>query len=88
MAATPRAYVAGIFEHPQRVIDDKSLATVYLEILAGVLADSGLTIGDVDGFHRGEVGDAPLGLLHLLGDTATKADDLDFRLASALDERR
>ena len=51
MAATPRAYVAGIFEHPQRVIDDKSLATVYLEILAGVLADSGLTIDDVDGFH-------------------------------------
>jgi acetyl-CoA C-acetyltransferase len=51
MTATPQAYVAGIYEHPQRAIDDKSLATVYLEIVAGVLADAGLSISDVDGFH-------------------------------------
>ena len=51
MAARPMAYVAGIFEHPERAIDEKSLATVYLEILAGVLADSGLTVDEIDGFH-------------------------------------
>ena len=47
----PTAYVAGIYEHPERVIAEKSLTTVYLEIVAGVLADAGLTIDDVDGFH-------------------------------------
>lgn len=51
MTPRPTAYVAGVYEHPQRVIDDKSLATVYLEIVAGVLADAGLSISDVDGFH-------------------------------------
>lgn len=51
MAARPMAYVAGIYEHPQRVIADKSLSQVYLEIVAGVLADSGLTIADIDGLH-------------------------------------
>ncbi len=51
MTARPTAYVAGIFEHPERVIATKSLAQVYLEIVAGVLDDAGLTIDDVDGFH-------------------------------------
>ena len=36
---------------PTGLIATKSLAQVYLEIVAGVLADSGLTIDDVDGFH-------------------------------------
>jgi acetyl-CoA C-acetyltransferase len=51
MRSSPTAYVAGIFEHPERVIATKSLAQVQLEIVAGVLADAGLTIDDVDGFH-------------------------------------
>lgn len=51
MARRPLAYVAGIYEHPERVIPEKSLSTVYLEIVAGVLADAGLSISDVDGFH-------------------------------------
>ncbi|MGD9955697.1 MAG: thiolase domain-containing protein [Candidatus Nanopelagicales bacterium] len=51
MSKRPSAYVAGIYEHPERVIPEKSLASVYLEIVAGVLADAGLSISDVDGFH-------------------------------------
>ncbi len=51
MTPRPQAYVAGIYEHPERDIREKSLATVYLEIVAGVLADAGLSISDVDGFH-------------------------------------
>jgi len=47
----PSAYVAGIYEHPERSIETASLATVYLDIVAGALADAGLTIDDVDGFH-------------------------------------
>ena len=41
MTARPTAYVAGIYEHPERVIATKSLAQVYPEIVAGVLADAG-----------------------------------------------
>lgn len=51
MSRAPLAYVAGIYEHPDRAIDDRSLASVYLEIVAGVLADAGLSISDIDGFH-------------------------------------
>ena len=51
MSKRPSAYVAGIYEHPERVIPEKSLASVYHEIVAGVLADAGLSISDVDGFH-------------------------------------
>jgi acetyl-CoA C-acetyltransferase len=51
MSRRPQAYVAGIYEHPDRAIDDRSLASVYLEIVAGALADAGLSISDVDGFH-------------------------------------
>lgn len=51
MTARPAAYVAGIYEHPERRIETKSLAQVYLEIVAGVLADSGLGVDDIDGLH-------------------------------------
>jgi acetyl-CoA C-acetyltransferase len=63
----PTAYVAGVYEHPERVIPTKSLSQVYLEIVAGVLADAGLTIDDVDGFHSSQTPGGMVSLADTLG---------------------
>lgn len=67
MTARPMAYVAGIYEHPERVIPEKSLSQVYLEIVAGVLADSGLPIEAIDGLHTSNTPGGPLNLADTLG---------------------
>ncbi|MDO9218322.1 MAG: thiolase domain-containing protein, partial [Lacisediminimonas sp.] len=51
------AYIAGIFEHPTRKADDKSLAQLHAEVARGALQDAGLTKDDVDGYFC--AGDAP-----------------------------
>jgi acetyl-CoA C-acetyltransferase len=51
------ALIAGAYEHPLRVIPDKSLAQVHAEVAAGALADAGLTFKDVDAYFC--AGDAP-----------------------------
>jgi acetyl-CoA C-acetyltransferase len=51
------AYIAGIFEHPIRKADDKSLAQLHAEVARGALLDAGLTKDDVDGYFC--AGDAP-----------------------------
>jgi acetyl-CoA C-acetyltransferase len=71
----PSAYIAGIYEHPERSIETASLATVYVDIVAGALADAGLTIDDVDGFHSSLT---PGGLVSL-------ADTLGLRNARHFD---
>jgi acetyl-CoA C-acetyltransferase len=45
-----KAYIVGAYEHPQRVIPDKSVAQIHAEVSAGALADAGLSLSDVDGF--------------------------------------
>lgn len=50
MSIKGRAYIAGIFEHPARKIDDKSLAQLHAECAKGALEDAGLTKQDVDGY--------------------------------------
>jgi acetyl-CoA C-acetyltransferase len=57
MTIKGKAYVAGIFEHPTRKADDKSLAQLHAEAAAGALGDAGLTRADVDGYFC--AGDAP-----------------------------
>lgn len=42
--------IAGAYEHPDRIIPNKSLAQVHSEVAAGALADAGLTFADVDGY--------------------------------------
>src|SRR5262249_55533227 len=49
--------IAGIFEHPTRKADDKSLAQLHAEAATGALGDAGLTRADVDGYFC--AGDAP-----------------------------
>jgi acetyl-CoA C-acetyltransferase len=57
MTIKGKAYIAGVFEHPTRKADDKSLAQLHAEVAKGALSDAGLTKDDVDGYFC--AGDAP-----------------------------
>jgi acetyl-CoA C-acetyltransferase len=57
MSIKGKAYIAGVYEHPTRKADDKSLAQLHAEVAHGALADAGLTKADVDGYFCS--GDAP-----------------------------
>src|SRR5256885_6489849 len=57
MSIRGQAYIVGAYEHPDRVIPDKSVAQIHAEVTAGVLADAGLRLQDIDGlFITGGVG--------------------------------
>jgi acetyl-CoA C-acetyltransferase len=45
-----QAYIVGAYEHPDRVIPDRSTSQVHAEIVSGVLKDAGLQLNDIDGF--------------------------------------
>ena len=51
------AFIAGAYEHPDRVIPDRSLAQIHAEVALGALADAGPALADVDGYFC--AGDAP-----------------------------
>lgn len=57
MSIKGKAYIAGVYEHPTRKADDKSLAQLHAEVAKGALEDAGLTRNDVDGYFC--AGDAP-----------------------------
>jgi acetyl-CoA C-acetyltransferase len=57
MTIKGKAYIAGVYEHPTRKADDKSVAQLHAEVARGALEDAGLTRADVDGYFC--AGDAP-----------------------------
>ncbi len=57
MSIKGKAYIGGIYEHPTRKADDKSLAQLHAESARGALLDAGLTKDDVDAYYC--AGDAP-----------------------------
>src|SRR3954469_15582291 len=57
MSIKGKAYIAGIYEHPTRKADGKSLALLHAEVAKGALEDAGLSKSDVDGYFC--AGDAP-----------------------------
>jgi acetyl-CoA C-acetyltransferase len=57
MTIKRQAYIAGVYEHPTRKADDKTLAQLHAESAKGALDDAGLTRADVDGYFC--AGDAP-----------------------------
>jgi acetyl-CoA C-acetyltransferase len=57
MTIKGKAYIAGVYEHPTRKADDRSLAQLHAEVARGALQDAGLTKNDVDGYFC--AGDAP-----------------------------
>src|SRR3954454_22240991 len=76
MSINCKAYIAGIFEHPTRKADDKSLVQLHAEVAAGALADAGLTKDEVDGYFC--AGDAPgLGPLSMLDYLGLKPRHVD-----------
>jgi acetyl-CoA C-acetyltransferase len=68
MSIKGKAYIVGAFEHPDRVIPDRSVAQIHAENTAGVLADAGLQLSDIDGlFCVGGSGMLPVVMADYLG---------------------
>jgi acetyl-CoA C-acetyltransferase len=67
MSAAPAAFVVGAYEHPARVIESGSVSSLYLDIVAGVLADAGVSIDDVDGLHTSATPGGAVALSDTLG---------------------
>lgn len=67
--SAPHAVIIGAFEHPRRVIPDRSIAQIHREVIAGALADAHLTLSDVDGFFCDGTapGFGPVSLMEFLG---------------------
>ncbi len=66
MSIKGKANIVGVFEHPTRKADDKSLFQLHAECAAGALADAGLTKNDIDGYFCA-AGDTPgLGALSMI----------------------
>jgi acetyl-CoA C-acetyltransferase len=57
MSIKGKAYIAGIYEHPARKIDNKSVAQLHAEVAKGALDNAGLTSKEVDAYYCGA--DAP-----------------------------
>ena len=57
-----RARIAGAFEHPGRKLPGYTVERLYLEIMAGALADAGLGVDDIDGLITTLVPGGPLSL--------------------------
>src|SRR5467141_984571 len=76
MTIKGKAYIGGVYEHPTRKADDKSLAQLHAESARGALEDAGLTRGDVDGYFC--AGDAPgLGGLSMVDYMGLKLRHMD-----------
>jgi acetyl-CoA C-acetyltransferase len=76
MTTDGKASIAGVYEHPTRKADDKSLAQLHAEVAKGALDDAGLTKNDVDGYFC--AGDAPgLGPLSMADYMGLKLRHLD-----------
>jgi acetyl-CoA C-acetyltransferase len=68
MSIKGKAFIVGAFEHPDRVIPDRSVAQIHAENTAGVLADAGLKVSDIDGlFIVGGGGMLPVAMADYLG---------------------
>jgi acetyl-CoA C-acetyltransferase len=51
MTIRGQAYIVGAYEHPDRIIPDKSTSQITAEIALGALNDAGLTLKDVDAYY-------------------------------------
>ncbi len=50
MSINGKAFIAGVFEHPARVLPDMTIPRLHAEVAMGALTDAGLSLSDVDGF--------------------------------------
>jgi len=84
MTINAKAYIAGAYEHPTRKAPDKSVAQLHAESAVGVLADAGLSRGDVDGYFCASdaPGLGPLSMLDYLNLRVRHLDSTDIGGAS------
>jgi acetyl-CoA C-acetyltransferase len=68
MSIRGKSFIVGAYEHPLRVIPDKSVAQIHAEVCAGALKDAGLTLNDIDGLAVvGGSGMLPVAMADYLG---------------------
>src|SRR5215469_12232373 len=69
MSIKGKAFIVGAFEHPDRLIPDRSVAQIHAENTAGVLKDAGLKLSDIDGLFivGGGGAMAPVAMADYLG---------------------
>jgi acetyl-CoA C-acetyltransferase len=68
MTIRGKAYIVGSYEHPDRVIPDKSVSQIHAEVCIGALKDAGLGLSDVDGlFYTGQLSMGGTALSEYLG---------------------
>jgi acetyl-CoA C-acetyltransferase len=76
LSANGTAFIAGAYEHPLRVIPEKSLSQLHAEIAIGALADAGLSPADVDAyFCAGDAPGAVISMVDYLGLNLTYFDN-------------
>lgn len=79
MTIRGKAFVAGVYEHPARVIPDRTIPEIHTDVALGALADAGLTLGDVDAYYC--AGDAPgfggISMADYLGLSCTHIDSTE-----------
>ena len=77
MSIKNKAYIVGIYEHPTRKAEDKSLAQLHAELAKGAIEDAGLSKRDIDGYFC--AGDAPgLGPLSMADYMGLKLRHMDL----------
>lgn len=86
MGISRAACIVGAYEHPRRVIPDRSVAQIHAEVAAGALADAGLTIRDVDAYFCASdaPGLGPLSMIDYLGLRCSYFDSTDVGGSSYL----
>jgi acetyl-CoA C-acetyltransferase len=78
MTIRGQALIAGAYEHPLRVITDRSTSQVHAEVAAGALQDAGLQFSDVDGFFcDASAGFGPISMAEFLGLRCTHVDSTE-----------
>ena len=65
MSIKGKAFIAGIYEHPERHLPDRTLPQIHADVGLAALADAGLSTSDVDAYYS--AGDAPgFGVLSMI----------------------
>ncbi|MGK2898932.1 MAG: thiolase domain-containing protein [Burkholderiaceae bacterium] len=80
MSIKGKAYIAGVYEHPTRRADDKSIPQLHAEVAKGALEDAGLSKNDVDGYFCASdaPGLGPINMVDYLGLKVRHVDSTDI----------
>src|SRR5690242_9187134 len=77
MSIKGKSYIVGIYEHPTRLAQDKTVTILHAKVAKGALEDSGLSKNDIDGYFCA-AGDTPgLGGLSMIDYLGLKLRHID-----------